>query len=169
VCAGNQVLEGFNDLALLRPDLAAEAHGWDPSTVTVGATLKRPWMCPAGHTWQASVASRSRGSGCPVCSPRGFDPGRPAWLYLLERPGEQQVGITGNLPQRMGAHGRDGWQPLDVHGPLDGFEAQRLEAGVRRWLHSNGWCLPGTAECWSTGHVEVSSLRELIELSRAPV
>ena len=68
VCAGRNVLAGFNDLATVNPGLAEQADGWDPTTVTSWARKKVGWKCGLGHQWEAAVSSRSRGSGCPVCS-----------------------------------------------------------------------------------------------------
>lgn len=72
-CAGNKVLKGFNDLATLEPEIAAQ---WDlvkneltPDTVTAGTSRKAWWKCALGHSWEASIASR-RKSGCPVCAGR---------------------------------------------------------------------------------------------------
>jgi hypothetical protein len=67
-CAGKRAWPGFNDLATLRPELAAQAHGWDPSTSTVGSGKERLWKCNKGHEWLARVADRSKGYGCPFCS-----------------------------------------------------------------------------------------------------
>lgn len=39
-----------------------------PQTITYGSGKKVWWRCEKGHTWQASVNSRSHGCGCPVCS-----------------------------------------------------------------------------------------------------
>jgi hypothetical protein len=68
VCDGKVVLPGFNDLVTTHPKLASQAHGWDPTTVSKGSGLKRRWKCELGHLWEASVGSRSSGTGCPVCS-----------------------------------------------------------------------------------------------------
>jgi hypothetical protein len=69
VCSGHQIIIGSNDLATLEPDIAAQAHGWDPTTVTVSSGRKMPWICPLGHRWNATVASRSNHtSNCPTCS-----------------------------------------------------------------------------------------------------
>ncbi len=72
-CAGKAVNPGVNDLATMRPDVAAE---WDaerngalaPSDVTVGSNKRVWWRCGRGHSWQATVAARTAGSGCPYCS-----------------------------------------------------------------------------------------------------
>jgi hypothetical protein len=50
------------------PDVAAQAHGWDPTTVTAGSTKKLRWRCALGHEWDAVVYSRAGGSGCPACA-----------------------------------------------------------------------------------------------------
>jgi hypothetical protein len=73
-CAGQRILEGYNDLATLRPDLAAEWHPTKntdrhPSEVTVSNGRKAWWLAACGHEWEAVIASRTgQGVGCPVCS-----------------------------------------------------------------------------------------------------
>lgn len=71
-CANRAVVPGENDLATTHPELARE---WDgerntlrPSALTFGSTRKAWWLCGKGHRWQASIASRARGAGCPVCA-----------------------------------------------------------------------------------------------------
>ncbi len=44
--------------------------GLDPKTLTPGSHQKAWWKCSKGHEWQASIDSRSKGSGCPYCSGR---------------------------------------------------------------------------------------------------
>ena len=72
-CAGQKAWPGDNDLATQNPDLAKSWNpikndGLKPSDVTVGSPKKVWWKCEKGHEWQASIASRSRGNGCPFCS-----------------------------------------------------------------------------------------------------
>jgi hypothetical protein len=70
VCANKSVLVGFNDLATTNPELATEADGWDPTTLTAGSHNRRSWKCRHGHTWMANVEKRLSGQGCPFCSGR---------------------------------------------------------------------------------------------------
>ena len=67
-CANKQVLVGFNDLATTNPELAKEADGWDPTTITQGSGLRKQWKCDNGHRWLAGVANRTKGDLCPICS-----------------------------------------------------------------------------------------------------
>lgn len=72
-CAGRRVLPGYNDLATLNPDLAAEWHSelneTKPSMYTRGSNYRAWWQCKDGHSWFAKIADRSIiGSGCPTCS-----------------------------------------------------------------------------------------------------
>lgn len=68
-CSGSKVLVGFNDLKTLFPELASEAFGWNPSTLTSGSGQKVKWKCSLGHVWAISPNQRtSRGSNCPFCS-----------------------------------------------------------------------------------------------------
>ncbi len=56
-------------LSVTHPELAKEADGWDPSTITSGSKQTRRWKCGLGHSWETSVLMRStRSQGCPFCS-----------------------------------------------------------------------------------------------------
>ncbi len=39
-----------------------------PSDVTIGSGKKVWWKCLNGHEWQAAIANRVKGQGCPYCS-----------------------------------------------------------------------------------------------------
>ena len=81
VCANRKLAEGENDLATLRPELAAQWHptrngSLTPGDLTAGTRRKVWWRCDKGHEWQASVLSRtSLGNGCPVCAGKQIIPG----------------------------------------------------------------------------------------------
>jgi hypothetical protein len=68
VCSGRLANPGFNDLATVNPDLAKQAHGWNPTTVTEYSHQKVAWKCSLNHQWEARVSERSKGNGCPFCS-----------------------------------------------------------------------------------------------------
>jgi predicted methyltransferase len=69
VCAGQQVLAGFNDLKTKFPEIAAEAYNWDPKTLTAQSNKKMDWKCNKGHIYSSTVANRTGlGNGCPVCA-----------------------------------------------------------------------------------------------------
>lgn len=64
-----KLTKGVNDLHTLFPDIAKEAYGWDPSTLTSRSGLRMEWQCKDGHTWHATVANRTfHKSGCPFCA-----------------------------------------------------------------------------------------------------
>ena len=72
VCAGKKVVPGINDLCTVNPDLAAQWHptknGYlQPSQVAPKSRKKVWWLGKCGHEWQATLANRSRKSGCPIC------------------------------------------------------------------------------------------------------
>jgi hypothetical protein len=72
-CAKQKTLTGVNDLATLRPDVASQWHpmlndGLKSSQVTVGSNRKVWWLCERGHEWNATVADRTQGHGCPYCA-----------------------------------------------------------------------------------------------------
>ncbi len=68
-CSNHKVLIGFNDLETTYPEIAKEADGWDPRTVTFGSGKKVSWRCEKGHKWQVAPCQRtSNRSNCPICS-----------------------------------------------------------------------------------------------------
>ena len=79
ICSNKQLLVGFNDLATVNPEVAAEWHptknGDLKSTDVVAGSPKKVWwrhQMPDGswHEWDAAIASRNSGCGCPYCSNR---------------------------------------------------------------------------------------------------
>lgn len=68
-CSNKRILIGFNDLASSHPNIASEADGWNPTTVSVGTTGIFSWKCPSGHRYTARLTDRTfKASGCPYCS-----------------------------------------------------------------------------------------------------
>jgi len=73
-CSGLRILAGWNDLATVKPYLAAE---WDhkkngeltPESVGVSDMSTAHWVCPKGHAYEQIIAYRSQ-AGCPQCSGR---------------------------------------------------------------------------------------------------
>ena len=162
VCAGQKLLVGFNDLKTRFPEIAAEAYGWDPTTVIAGTDKTRRWRCVQLHTWSATINNRtSQGTGCPICADSGFNPGKDAWFYLMQRPGEQQLGITNNIVQRIKQHEKHGWTLLEHTEPSPGRMVQKTEALLKKWLKKEIGLIKGTTENWSTTSMEVQTLAEL--------
>lgn len=112
-CAGKTVLAGFNDFASAQPDLALEAYGWDPATVTAGSHKKCEWLCPDGHIYDATVPHRIEGKGCPYC----------AGKRVL--PGFNDLATT--EPEL--AKWADGWNPTEVSRGSGKYLGWRCELG----------------------------------------
>lgn len=71
-CSGKKVSSGFNDLFTTNPRLASEWHPTKnkellPTMVSSGAHKKVWWLCKNGHEWEAEIANRNAGNGCPIC------------------------------------------------------------------------------------------------------
>ena len=71
-CAGQKVWAGFNDLETIYPKIGQEWHPTKnapltPREITTNSGQKVWWVCNKGHEWQATVDSRTKGSGCPYC------------------------------------------------------------------------------------------------------
>jgi hypothetical protein len=75
-------VSGTYNLKLLHPAIAAQWHpdrngSLSPQEVTPGSGRKVWWRCRKAHEWRATVASRTRGSGCPRCYRESIVSGRP--------------------------------------------------------------------------------------------
>ena len=175
-CSGHSVITGINDLATVNPALAQEADGWDPTVVMPGTPKKMDWICTEGHKWAASVASRSRGNGCPFCATRGFQPSSDGWLYLIfsDSLDMYQVGITNVPDRRLAEHRKNSFdQILDLRGPMDGIIAQHLERNILQSLSKRGATFAnradvskfdGWTEAWQSRSYEVQNLKQLLDL-----
>ena len=72
-CAGKSILTGYNDLQAVNPVLSKEWNhnknsGLLPTDVAPNSNKKVWWICSQGHEWQARIASRNCGNGCPECA-----------------------------------------------------------------------------------------------------
>ena len=108
-CSGQKSKVGFNDLATINPNLAAEAHNWDPKTVSAMSGRICEWKCERDHVWKAAVNSRSRGSGCPYCW------GRMAWngfndLLTIRPELASQADGWDPTTLTIGSHKKVGWK-----------------------------------------------------------
>jgi hypothetical protein len=76
-CAGKKVAPNKN-LAIYFPELAAQWNyernsGKKPEEFSPKSGKKVWWKCPQGHEWEAVVANRSNGNGCPICAGRKIE------------------------------------------------------------------------------------------------
>lgn len=75
-------------LLALNPSLAKEWHQdknktLTPDQVSKNSNLKVWWKCPKGHKWEARIANRSHGTGCPHCNRRGRKASKETCLATL--------------------------------------------------------------------------------------
>ena len=164
VCANQKVLVGFNDLQTTHPEIAAQAHDWDPTTVSARSNKKMTWECSTGHpldTWESMVKNRTTGRGCPVCANYGYKRDKNGFIYLMERPNEQQIGITNEPETRIKTHQIHGWELVELAGPFSGELAWSREKEVKEWLRHSIGTIEGTTENWDTNLLRVESLKEL--------
>lgn len=72
-CSGRYTIIGVNDLMTINPELAEQ---WNynrngtltPKDVKIKSNRKVWWICSKGHEWEAIIADRTSGKGCPICS-----------------------------------------------------------------------------------------------------
>lgn len=73
-CKNKKVLQGYNDLATLYPEISAEFHphkngSLSPQNILAGSNKKVWWRCRYGHEWEECISKRTkRGFGCPYDS-----------------------------------------------------------------------------------------------------
>ena len=177
-CLNQKVLVGDNDLATTHPELALQASGWDPTTLTAGSHKKKEWVCQQNpnHRWEAVVNKRLIGTGCPSCASHGFDPNKEGYLYFIKNVDLDmlQIGIT-NVPEdRLRSHKSKGWEVLEVRGPMEGYSAKQWETAILIMLKDKGADLSnskvagnfdGYTEAWSRLTFEANSIFELMRLT----
>jgi hypothetical protein len=176
ICSGKYVLTGFNDLFTTHPQLAKEAHEWNPMNFSKGSDKKVAWKCEEGHIWVRTISGRVSGTSCPTCAISGFDPNSEAWLYFLNHSQWEmlQIGITNVPDQRLNSHRKLGWEVLEMRGPMDGHLARQWESAILRMLKAKGADLSnekiagkfdGYSEAWSKSTFEIKTISELMQLT----
>ena len=146
VCVNRQLTKGINDLVTTHPDLAKEWHPsknlpTQPHEIFTGTARKFWWVCNQGHEWQASGNSRQHGSGCPACSPTGFDSTRPAILYFIQNDKSlaRKVGITNSdaRTDRLSGFKKLGWIVIRTFRSDPGLQVQTAEQLFFKWLRKD--------------------------------
>lgn len=91
-CAGKALYVGHNDFATTEPELAKEWHPTkngtlSPTDVMRGEARKVWWLCPKGHSYEASLNKRtSDRTGCPICnSGRQTSFREQAFYYYIQK------------------------------------------------------------------------------------
>lgn len=119
-CVNQRVLVGYNDLRTTHPELSSEISpnsSISATDVTYGTNKKILWVCPIGHEWRASVASRSRGHGCPYCSGRFAIPNITDLATTHTELATQIVDKDVHNPAKLkaGSHDKVLWRCEDGH------------------------------------------------------
>jgi hypothetical protein len=85
-----------------------------------------------------------------------------------------QVGITNFPDDRIRKHNTNGWELIELRGPMDGHLTQQWETAILRMLKAKGADLSnskiagkfdGYSEAWSKSTFEVKSIKELMQLT----
>jgi hypothetical protein len=91
------------NLAVMYPLLASE---WDysrntftPYQITPGSHRKVSWICKQGHTYDAIVLNRRRGTECPRCVNAGHSKVALAWLEHVEKRDQIVIHHAGRGPE----------------------------------------------------------------------
>ncbi len=122
-CSGLFAIPGKTDLTTTHPKLAEEWHltknkELSLKNITAGSHHNVWWRCSdCGHEWQARVYTRTKGSGCPVCSRITAIPGKTDLATTHPKLAEEWH-LTKNdtlTPQKVtyGSNKRAWWQCSD--------------------------------------------------------
>lgn len=92
-----------NALTVVFPQVAAQWHptrngNHRPEEFTKASSYRAWWLCPKGHSWQASIGDRTSGGNCPRCSPHTSAPeirvlAEATWLFGDVHPRHKVDGI----------------------------------------------------------------------------
>lgn len=131
-CSNREVhVDGRNSLAVAQPELAKEFLG-DPAKVVATTHQKLRWKCTNCQLeWSTTAYSRVKGSGCPGCSPYGFQANEVGWYYSLRLFNDEgdtiyyKGGITNDVSKRIDHIKKDLPHSLD----LELVESIRFEIG----------------------------------------
>lgn len=143
LCSNRVVVQGVNDLATVGSRLVDqwnyELNDVEPTEVYGKSPELYWWRCPddPAHLWQASGYNRIvRGSGCPFCADRGYNPGKAGTLYLLKNEylGAGKFGITNVGTRRLEGFNRQGWEIIFGLTDIDGRIAKLAERAVSNWF-----------------------------------
>jgi DNA-directed RNA polymerase subunit RPC12/RpoP len=93
-CSGRTAITGENDLATVRPDIAAE---WDydkngdytPEQFLPQSGKAFWWKCKHGHSWKVPIQQRYIGTGCPYCAGQIVIKGQNDLRHLYPQIAEQ--------------------------------------------------------------------------------
>lgn len=104
VCTGREILQGFNDLLFLRPEIADE---WNyqkndkrPEEFTESSGNSVWWICDQGHEWEARISNRTKSNkptGCPYCSNQKVLAGVNDLLTLFPQVAEEWHPVKNSL------------------------------------------------------------------------
>jgi len=105
LCAKARTISRERSLAVRHPKLLEQLHptrngALDPFALGAGSNRKVWWRCAHGHEWEANVAARARGTGCPICArthvavSRALAVGRPHLVAELHPSRNRDVDPT---------------------------------------------------------------------------
>ena len=79
VCAGFEIVKGFNDLFTTNPDLKSiwsNKNDLNPYELSKGSNKFALWLCPnCGYDYEMRIIDKTKGRGCPYCSNHRFKKG----------------------------------------------------------------------------------------------
>lgn len=84
------------------------------------------------------IAQKSLGAGCSSCTPYGFKPGVPTFLYIISNDTKNavKVGISNRGAGRLKKHIKNGWEIRHLMQFAEGANARELEQALIKFLRT---------------------------------
>lgn len=108
ICSHNILKKNENDLLTTHPEIAKE---WDyekntekPDEVMAGSNIKKYWfICPKGHSYEATPLDRKRGNNCPICAMEKHTsfPEKAIFFYIRKHFSDAQENYRSSFLGRM--------------------------------------------------------------------
>lgn len=108
ICSHNILKKNENDLLTTHPEIAKE---WDyekntekPDEVMAGSNIKKYWfICPKGHSYEATPLDRKRGNNCPICAIEKHTsfPEKAIFFYIRKHFSDAQENYRSSFLGRM--------------------------------------------------------------------
>ena len=129
--------------------------------------MKRKFKCcECGLESNVLPGERARRrTGCYSCVKSGYEPSKPEYFYLMQRPDKRQFGITTNFTKRMADHKSNGWKLIEHIGHFWWGRISREWIKPEKWLKTKIGLIYGSTENWLTSKIEFRSFGELFEYS----
>jgi hypothetical protein len=130
------------------------------------------FQCACGNIHFTRLNDFKKGARCLDCAESGFNKAKPAFLYLIAKPGQIKVGIYNEGTRRLNKHQSNGWLLLEQKHFKSGLHAYDEEQNILKLLDVKGILrgrkafvepFDGYTEAWNAADLYVESFEGLFQ------